>query len=204
MRLPSKKRPGNPVLASDWNLLIDALIARTPRPGPGTEIVSSSGGFSFRVRTTAGGGSAAAPGEPFAEIVTWKEAEIKKTGIRGGTVYAGDKVWNVENKALDLEAAGSFRVWVEVGVTANVEDGVLLPGLQTSTAPEWKQESGDGNYPDQDIPEAPSGSGKAIIAIGVLTIANGTATLAPASGGSISINHCPGNLGHTRIHVYGD
>ena len=203
MRLPPKKRSGNPILASDWNLLIDALIARTPRPGPGTEIVSSSGGFSFRVRTV-GGGSAAAPGEPFAEIVTWKEAEIKKTGIRGGAVYAGDKVWNVENKPLDLAATGSFRVWLEVGVTANAEDGVLLPGLQTSTAPEWKQESGDGNYPDQGIPEAPSGSGTAIIAVGVLSIANGTATLVPSSGGSISINHCPGNLSHTRIHVYGD
>lgn len=55
MRPPPKKRPGNPILASDWNLLIDALIARTPRPGPGIEIVSSSGGFSFRVRPTAGG-----------------------------------------------------------------------------------------------------------------------------------------------------
>lgn len=54
MRLPAKKRPGNPVLAKDWNLLIDALEARTPRPGPGTEIVHSSGGFTFRVRPRAG------------------------------------------------------------------------------------------------------------------------------------------------------
>jgi hypothetical protein len=53
MRLPSKKRPGNPILASDWNLLIDALEARTPRPGPGLEIIRASGGFSFRVRPTA-------------------------------------------------------------------------------------------------------------------------------------------------------
>jgi len=56
MRLPSKKRPGNPILASDWNLLIDALQARTPRPSHDMEIVSSSGGFSYRLRRTAGGG----------------------------------------------------------------------------------------------------------------------------------------------------
>jgi hypothetical protein len=61
MRPPSKKRPGNPILASDWNLLIDALEARTPRPGPGTEIISASGGFSFRVRATAASAAAAKP-----------------------------------------------------------------------------------------------------------------------------------------------
>jgi hypothetical protein len=61
MRLPSRKRPGNPILASDWNLLIDALEARTPRPGPGTEIIAATGGFSFRVRPTAASASASKP-----------------------------------------------------------------------------------------------------------------------------------------------
>lgn len=53
MRLPEKKRPGKPVLASDWNLLLDALEARTPRPSPGMELVLSSGGFMYRVRPRA-------------------------------------------------------------------------------------------------------------------------------------------------------
>lgn len=54
MRLPPKKRPGNPILASDWNTLVDALEARTPRTGSGLEMVSSSGGFTYRVRKSAG------------------------------------------------------------------------------------------------------------------------------------------------------
>jgi hypothetical protein len=54
MRLPPKKRPGNPILASDWNTLIEALEARTPRTGSGMELVSSSGGFTYRVRNSAG------------------------------------------------------------------------------------------------------------------------------------------------------
>jgi hypothetical protein len=199
MRLPSKKRPGNQILAADWNLLIDALQARTPRPSHGMEIVSSSGGFSYRLRQVAGGGELSLPGQPFAEIITWKEGETKKTGIRGGAVYAGDKVWNVEHRELNLDASGSYRVWLEVGVTANVFDDVLFPGLDTSTAPEWKQQSGNGDYGDQEIPEVPSGTGKAVIAIGELNIANGSATLIPASAGSIQIEHCPGSLWHTRI-----
>lgn len=47
MRLPQKKKPGDPVLASDWNLLLDAIAARTPRPGSGLELIASSGGFAY-------------------------------------------------------------------------------------------------------------------------------------------------------------
>ena len=195
MRLPPKKRPGNPILASDWNTMVDALAARTPRPSAGMEIVSTSGGFSYRARQAAASTGAALSDCPFGQIVTWVEDETTKTGIRGGVVYAGDKVWNVPNKELNLEATGTFLVWLEIGVTANVGDGVLLPGLQTSTAPEWKQVGSDGgNYPGQTIPIAPAGTGKAVVAIGLLTIADGAATLSPAGCGTIHVTHCPGSL----------
>lgn len=46
-RLPGKKKPGDPVLAEDWNALIDAIASRTPRPGTGLELVASSGGFAY-------------------------------------------------------------------------------------------------------------------------------------------------------------
>jgi len=47
MRLPQKKKPGDPVLAADWNLLLEAIAARTPRSGAGLELMSSSGGFAY-------------------------------------------------------------------------------------------------------------------------------------------------------------
>ena len=169
---------------------------RTHAPAVGNlEIVSTSGGFSYRARHAAASTGAALSDCPFGQIVTWVEDETAKTGIRGGVVYAGDKVWNVPNKELNLEATGTFLVWLEIGVTANVGDGVLLPGLQTSTTPEWKQVGSDGgNYPDQTIPTAPAGTGKAVVAIGLLTIADGAATLSPAGCGTIHVTHCPGSL----------
>lgn len=198
MKLPSKKRPGNPILASDWNMLIDAIEARTPRPGIGTELVSTSGGFTYRVRKTAALGPDS--GEcAFGEILSFKEGEQIKTGIRGGVVYAGKNVWNVDHHPLDLDASGTFKVWLEVGVTANEEDGVLLPGINTSTAPEWNLVNGDDNYPNQTIPTAPTGNGKAIIAAGILTIEAGSATFAKAGCGTIRIDHCPGTLTHVRL-----
>ena len=93
MRLPEKKRPGNPVLASDWNLLLEAIAARTPRPSPGLELVHSSGGFIYRLRPVAGGGPASPPC-PFGRIVSWVEGEGEsaetKTGIRGGLIQCGE------------------------------------------------------------------------------------------------------------------
>lgn len=196
MRLPGKKRSGNPILASDWNMLIDALEARTPRPGMGLEIVSMAGGFTFRVRKSSSSESSSASTCSFGEIITFKDGDQTKTGIRGGVVYAGDKVWDVEPKAITLTASGTFKVYLEVGVTANVEDGALLPGIKTSTAPEWKQAA---QYPSQTIPTTPSGTGKVIIAAGTLTIEDGIATFDRAGCGAIQVGHCPGILTHSRI-----
>ena len=47
MRMPQKKKPGDPVLAADWNMLLDAISARTPMPGAGLELIASSGGFAY-------------------------------------------------------------------------------------------------------------------------------------------------------------
>lgn len=47
MRLPPKKQPGDPILAKDWNALLEAVSARTPRSGLGLDLVSSSGGFAY-------------------------------------------------------------------------------------------------------------------------------------------------------------
>ncbi len=195
MKLPPKKRPGNPVLASDWNTLVDALAARTPRPSAGLEIVSTSGGFSYRARQIFASGTGSVSSDcPFGQIVTWADGETSKTGIRGGALYAGDKVWNVPNKELNLATSGIFLVWLEIGVTANTADDVLLPGLTTSTEPVWQQAASSGSYPDQDIPQAASGVGKAIVAIGLLTIQEGAAKLSPAGCGTIHLAHCPGSL----------
>lgn len=47
MRSPAKKNRGDKIFAADWNLLIEAIEARTPRPGAGLELIASSGGFAY-------------------------------------------------------------------------------------------------------------------------------------------------------------
>ena len=207
MRLPDKKRPGNPILASDWNLLIEAIAARTPRPSPGLELLLSSGGFIYRLRPTAAGESAPAPPCPFGRIVTWVEGEgesaVSKTGILGGLIHCGDQNWNIDNQELNLGADGTWLVSIEVDCEVNRDDDgeLLLPGVKTGTKPdEWTRTAwneGD-DYPGNTAPEAETGTGTVVLPIGKLTIRNGSARLEATGCGNFTVTHCAGSLGYTR------
>ena len=205
MRLPEKKRSGNPVLASDWNLLLEAIAARTPRPSPGLELVHSSGGFIYRLRPVAGGG-ATVPGEPcpFGEIITWVDGEQAKTGIRGGIIHCGDQNWNVDPQELNLGADGAWLVSIKVDVEVNRDDDeeLLLPGIKSGDRPsgDWDKTawSEGTDYPANENPEPDTGSGTIYLPVGKLTIADGSARLDPAGCGNFTITHCAGTLGYTR------
>ncbi len=83
-RLPDKKKPGDPVLAADWNALLDAIAARTPKPGAGLRFVSSSGGFAYSAP-----GGALVPRQslpPFAVIGIEKSGTDYDVVIREGWV----------------------------------------------------------------------------------------------------------------------
>lgn len=83
-RLPQKKKPGDPVLASDWNALLDAIAARTPRPGAGLDLVASSGGFAYSAP-----GATHVPRQslpPFAVIGIEKVDESFKVIVKEGWV----------------------------------------------------------------------------------------------------------------------
>jgi len=207
MKLPPKKRPGNPILASDWNTLVDALAARTPRPSAGMEIVFTSGGFIYRVRPSAS--AAPAPVScPFGEIITWIEGEGEnaetKTGIRGGVVYVGDKNFNIDATALNLEADGTWLVYFEIECESNRDDDgeIILPGIKTTAAETLPmqhlvRETGT-NYPDNTPPAASNGIGTVIVPLGKLSITDGTPSFEPVSCGNILIGQCAGVLSHTR------
>ena len=83
-RLPQKKKPGDPVLAADWNTLLDAIEARTPRAGTGLELIASSGGFAYSMPDSALIPRQALP--PFAVIGIEKEEGKYKVIIKEGWV----------------------------------------------------------------------------------------------------------------------
>lgn len=48
--LPKKRNPKEPVLAKDWNMLIDAIIARTPQRCDGMDLYRDRRGFFYRAK----------------------------------------------------------------------------------------------------------------------------------------------------------
>lgn len=148
MRLPEKKRPGNPVLASDWNLLLDAIAARTPRPSPGMELVLSSGGFIYRVRPRAGTGAAAQcvplailPSRPpyIAAPQTPPAEGVKRYYIEWGTV--NDVVADNWDDHFDVSATTYF--FADISLAASDELKVASWEIVTGTSwdshetPDW-------------------------------------------------------------------
>lgn len=73
MKLPQKKKIGDPILASDWNLLIDAITARTPRSGIGLNFTATAGGFSYSAPPATTQSDAGQP--PFSVIAIEKYGE---------------------------------------------------------------------------------------------------------------------------------
>lgn len=89
MRLPEKKKPGDPVLAADWNLLLEAIAARTPRPGQGLELVAVSGGFAYSRPGNAAHRAQSLP--PFGVIGIAKQEGDYRVTIKEG--------WVIERRA---------------------------------------------------------------------------------------------------------
>lgn len=185
MRLPPKKRPGNPILAKDWNLLIDALEARTPCPGPGTEIIRSSAGFTFRVRPRAGSSSpvqcvplAILPSRPpyIAAAATPPPEGSKRYHIEWGTVnhIVADN-WNAH---FDISTTTYF--FAKITLTAG--DELKVADWEIVTGPSWDSHQ----TPDWPVGE-PRPASMAILLGQVWVDEDGSHFISPNGGGSIQV-----------------
>ena len=186
MRLPSKKRPGNPILATDWNLLIDALEARTPRPGPGTEIVSTTAGFTFRVKPSAAGGSSAravplailgsrpayipAPATP-----PDPETTSKRYYIEWGTLN------NLVAENWDAGFVVSSTTYFFAKATLRTTGSMLVTG--------WEIVTGS-DYDSHEMPDWAVGANRpnrAVVLLGMVYVNDGIHNIAQMGGGSLVV-----------------
>jgi hypothetical protein len=84
MKLPPKRKTDDPILASEWNQLIDAIAARTPHPGCGLTLTTTAGGFSYSGQPAASGPEASHP--PFAVVAISKDDDEYLVTIKEGSV----------------------------------------------------------------------------------------------------------------------
>jgi hypothetical protein len=195
MRIPNSPSRGDVITADHMRAISDAIRDLYAK-------LSEVSNNRYRPILGAGGGGLSTC--YFGEIITWTVGETTKTGIRGGTIQAGIKNFNVPNKELNLASTGVTLIYLEISVTANRDDAneILLPGLETSTETTpsgfWKSVSWTAEpltqYPANTRPLVTTGVGKIIIPIGKLTIAAGAASLEAVQCGNLTINHCGGTL----------
>lgn len=119
-----------------------------------------------------------------------------ETVILGGPVKAGPANISVPNRPINLTQHGSWNVYVRVsGLTFNTSDDekFVLPGIKAyggTTA--WDKVESDQDYPDDTLPDTPTGSGEVILPIGVLTVSDGGATLQATGCGPFEVGQCGG------------
>lgn len=193
MRLPSKKRPGNPILASDWNLVIDALEARTPRPGPGTELVSSSAGFTYRVRPpAAGAGARAVPltilGARPSYIAAPDTSETPNTSPDPDT---SGKRYYIEWGTLNNLVAQNWNASFEVSATTYFFAKATLRTTGSLLVTQWEIVTGP-NYDTHKTPDWEIGASRpdsAVVSLGMVFVSDdGIHTIAQSGGGSLVVS----------------
>lgn len=168
------------------NGLLKALQRRTPKPGREIRIQEDMDGFS--IHSTAETATLC----PLGSISITGPTEAT---ISGSVVMAGPDLHDIPPHSISTAVDREELLWLDMDITANIEDGFLLPGIASTSAPTW----GNGaSYPPHTIPTSPSAEGTAIIPIGYLVVAGGVPTLYPAGCGTVTVAHCPGSLTITR------
>jgi hypothetical protein len=173
------------------------------------DVIASINGTTHELRRSkaimGGGGNTESMPCPFGELVTIpQESGPAHKGIRGGVIYCGDKNLAADDLNINGFATGTRKLYIEIPVEVNMDDDseLLLPGVKTSSKSsiatgDWKTTTD--NYPDNDNPTIPGGTGTIIIPIGIVTKSeSGSFTFIPNSCGDVTVNHCAGTLSFTR------
>jgi hypothetical protein len=183
MHLPSKKRPGNPILAKDWNMLIDALEARTPRPGPGMEIVSSSGGFTFRVKSSSPGGGGV-------KIVPLAIIGARPPYIAPSSPLppnSSSRRYYIEWGTLNNLVAQNWNAHFDVSSTTYFFAKASLRTVDSFQVTNWEIVTGS-SFSSHTTPDWPVGAPRpahAVVLLGTVFVNNGGQFISQSGGGSI-------------------
>jgi hypothetical protein len=192
--MPKAKEPLEPKYEAGRAYLVPGALLnelirgiRRGRPIAGVGLLSEEKDDGILLTATAqGGGSANCPfGNTYVS-----EGSVE---LRGGTVMGGEGTVTVDDETIGTvgsEPADGTHVWLEIGFTATVEDDVLLPGGDVTTAT-----IGSGTtVPSNTVPTASSPTGTLYVDLGDWL--NGA--FRPAGCGNLQIFHCPGSLSYTR------
>lgn len=191
------------ITPSKWRALGAHLARQKITGGVGVRVSQDRFGTIVSAGRKTGGGGISASDCPFGEIIAVDSGGFTQ-GIRGGVIYCGDKNFNVPFRGINLASAGTWLIEISlsgIDPATDDDDEIFLSGVVTASGtPTWAAATytGSENYTNNTNPATPPGTGAVIIPIGILTVADGAATLAPVGCGNVTVGQCAGILSLAR------
>ena len=169
----------------DWNRVADILERWKPVPGRNVEAQVTASGTILHA-------------QPGGEVTACGFKTASKSGttwtLRGGSITAGPDTHSVPDFTITFnpQVDESDLLWIEVSLVAVVEDGVLLPGIESSSGAQIMRGA---SYPSATLPTAASPAGTAIIPLGQWSLASGSINWrADGPCSPVLVSHCLGQL----------
>jgi hypothetical protein len=150
--------PGQPVRASDFNALVQAVRKRTPQSSPSVGVSFGQGaGFTLTSRYTRGGGSAS--GHPWQMSVSnasgggsGKEVTVTAATINPDNVMptmGGTALDEADPPSLSIDGDGTYRIYVTINVTLTFSSAGNLTDYEVDSATVQATSKG-GSVPSDD------------------------------------------------------
>ena len=123
MRLPLKVNPGDPVRASEWNVMVDFLRSLLPNPSSGVRVTRGPSGTTFTADSGRGRTPTIVLPIPLFRIIDKSDKDGLKIGIYGGTVldvqtggraYLAEDIGLITAKFTTQEVSGDGVVWLGI------------------------------------------------------------------------------------------
>jgi hypothetical protein len=181
--LPKKRNPKEPVLAKDWNMMIDAIEARTPQRCEGMELYRDRRGFFYRAK-----------GAP---VIGGKPVPLTIVGSRPRYIPApaqppaeGSKRFYIEWGTLNDHLANNWDSHFDISQTTYFFAKATLRTTSTLSVENWEIVTGP-NYDSHQTGDWPVGAprpSEAVYLIGSVIFQDESTYITNNGGGSILVS----------------
>jgi hypothetical protein len=181
--LPKKRNPKEPVLAKDWNMMIDAIEARTPQRCEGMELYRDRRGFFYRAKN-----ASVAGGKPVPLTIVGSRPRYIPAAAPPSS--ANNRRFYIEWGTLNDQLASNWDAYFDISDTTYFFAKAKLRTGSTLAVENWQIVTGT-DYDSHKTADWPVGAprpGEAVCMLGSVQFNEGAAYITNNGGGSLLVS----------------
>lgn len=181
--LPKKRNPKEPVLAKDWNMMIDAIEARTPLRCEGMELYRDRRGFFYRGKNGSMFGGKPVP-------LTIVGSRPRYIPARPQPPSTNVKRFYIEWGTLNDHLANNWDAFFDISQTTYFFAKATLRSTSSLAVTHWEIVTGSDydSHQTADWPVGASRPSEAVYLIGSVILQDGSAYITNNGGGSLLVS----------------